>query len=192
VIPIVLVAVFFLTSVSQGFRTYIAGVYISLALLKVYPYFCVGFLFGLLHRKWTPPQHWRSGYFSLTMILVFPFLCPQVFTELSGSTLSGWSDPLVFFVVSSVFLFLVFLVPDRNVLLENNVGDFLGKVSYSVYLLHYPVLLLIKKLGLAHGFSGALLFVAVTLMLSELSFRFLESPARSWLRSKLYTAPKSA
>jgi len=190
VILLVLTALFFLTSISQGFRMYFAipgigDLYFSLALLKVYPYFCMGMLFGLLHRKWSAPEKWRSGYFLLAL-LVIPFLYPKVFTHFTGATLAGWEDPLIFFVVCALFFALVFLVPDHNVVLENRVGDFLGKVSYSVYLLHYPVLLFVKKLGLAQGLSGAVIFVALTLLVSEMSFRFLEAPARTWFRSTFH------
>lgn len=189
-ILLVLTALFFLTSISKGFRMYfslpgIGDIYFSLALLKVYPYFCMGMLFGLLHRQWSAPERWRSGLFLLTLAVI-PFLYPKVFTHFTGATLTGWEDPLIFVVVCTLFFALVFLVPDHNVVLENRVGDFLGKVSYSVYLLHYPVLLFVKQLGLAHGISGAVIFLALTLLVSELSFRFLEAPARTWFRSKFH------
>ena len=190
VILLVLTVLFFLTPISKGFRMHfgisgIGDIYFSLGLLKVYPYFCMGMLFGLLLKKWAAPKSWRSSYF-LLILLIIPFFYPQVFTRLTGATLAGWEDPLIFGVVCAVFFALVFLVPDHNVVLENRIGDFLGKVSYSVYLLHYPVLLFVKKLGLAQGFTGALIFVALTLLVSELSFRFLEAPARTWVRSKFH------
>ena len=47
-----------------------------------------------------------------------------------------------------IFFFVVYLVPDDSVFLENPAGDYLGRVSYSLYLLHVPVLALVAKVGL--------------------------------------------
>ena len=62
--------------------------------------------------------------------------------------------------MAAIFSILVFLVPDGNPILENRVGDHLGKVSYSLYLLHFPILLLFKQAGLAKGADGLALYLA--------------------------------
>jgi peptidoglycan/LPS O-acetylase OafA/YrhL len=61
---------------------------------------------------------------------------------------------------------------------------YVGRISYSAYLLHYPVLRLYKHLGLASGGLGLLLFVISILAIGQISFMSFESPARSMIRKK--------
>ena len=51
-----------------------------------------------------------------------------------------WKDLEILFIVSLIFFFFIFLTPENDRLLANRVGDFLGKISYSLYLLHIPVI----------------------------------------------------
>jgi len=58
-------------------------------------------------------------------------------------------------------------------LLENPVAQWLGKISYSLYLWHFPVL--IFGVSLVGDSIGAMIFlIVVMLLLSELSYRFVE------------------
>uniref|UniRef100_UPI0035B480ED acyltransferase family protein n=1 Tax=Chitinimonas sp. TaxID=1934313 RepID=UPI0035B480ED len=69
----------------------------------------------------------------------------------------------------------------------------LGNISFSVYLIHYPLLMVAKKMpwleGLLHGgFAGKLAYYALLtgalLLISSLSYRYLEQPCRKipdWL-----------
>jgi peptidoglycan/LPS O-acetylase OafA/YrhL len=59
----------------------------------------------------------------------------------------------------------------------------LGEASYAMYMLHYPVALYLVELGLRVG--SATHFVATTaatILVSLLAYRFVEDPARRWLR----------
>lgn len=65
-----------------------------------------------------------------------------------------------------------------NVLLQNKVLVFLGLLSYSLYLWHWPVFVFVKYFGISlDGIIriGSLIFV---LMLSYFSWRFVEQPFR--------------
>lgn len=66
-----------------------------------------------------------------------------------------------------------------------------GDLSYSIYLLHVPVIMLATIAMIAFGFDRALLsgalwpmlvYIAVVLALSWVSLRWFERPARHWLR----------
>lgn len=162
-------------------ETHIFGIYVKLSFLQVYPYFCAGFLLGCLYNK----QKFfsvLSSHLWLASLLVIPLLYPNLLMKLTGITNGLWSDPRLLLVLSAIFFILVFLVPTGNIILENRVGDFLGKISYSIYLLHYPVLLGLKALGFAQGVVGLLLFCAATIVVSTISFSYLERPSRAWIK----------
>jgi peptidoglycan/LPS O-acetylase OafA/YrhL len=68
---------------------------------------------------------------------------------------------------------------------------FLGEISYSVYLLHWQYLrilrwtysYLIQRAGAPLASIGSLLLFAIALLVSSwLAFLFLERPARRWMR----------
>jgi len=69
--------------------------------------------------------------------------------------------------------------------------EFLGKISYSIYLVHFPMLLLLMLVTVWTGIRPSsnpilqmLIFVAATLGLSYLSWRYLEKPAQAWLNNR--------
>jgi peptidoglycan/LPS O-acetylase OafA/YrhL len=80
--------------------------------------------------------------------------------------------------------------------LANPVLGWLGKISYSVYLLHMPVLSLLVPLHLPNGVYFPLLF-AGTLALSHVTFHWVEAPGitlgraleKRWLPRRNTAAP---
>lgn len=81
---------------------------------------------------------------------------------------------------------------------NNRALNFLGDISYSVYLLHFLLLIFIIKAAYKLGyrfnyetglpfFKGALLcagYVIVLIVLSALSYRFVEKPCRKYINKK--------
>jgi peptidoglycan/LPS O-acetylase OafA/YrhL len=63
----------------------------------------------------------------------------------------------------------------------------LGNVSYSTYLLHFPLIFLVMLLGIAHPTSRwfFLAFMVALIALSLASFHWFEFPIQRYLRSKL-------
>ncbi|WP_078962709.1 acyltransferase [Streptomyces sp. TP-A0875] len=70
----------------------------------------------------------------------------------------------------------------------NRVPVWLGEVSYSLYLWHWPVyLLLLPRLTVLGEWGGAAVAIAVSLVLAEASRRFVEAPVRfrsGWARGR--------
>ena len=61
--------------------------------------------------------------------------------------------------------------------LSNPVLKWIGDRSYSIYLLHYPIILLISK-GIKASWWITLIEIVLSVVLAELSYRFIETPIR--------------
>ena len=165
----------------------VLGFPIDLPLLRGLPYFVAGMALGLLYLKWRPAPSRQHNVYLLAFALLF-LLYPAILQRLTGLTYVMWFNPLILLSMSLVFFCLVFMVPDGNRLLENRPGDFLGRISYSMYLLHFPVLLAMGQFGLLKGAGGLLLFLAITILASALIHHLFEAPMRAWFR-RLATTP---
>lgn len=160
----------------------VLGFPIDLPLLRGLPYFAVGMLMGLLHHRWRCPRRLQSHAYALTLFGIL-LVYPAILQALTGWTHQMWFDPAVLAAMSAIFFAIVFMVPEGNRVLENPVADHLGKISYSMYLLHFPLLLLLKQLGAVKGEAGLLMFLTSTLLLATLSYRFFEVPTRTRIRA---------
>ena len=166
------------------------GFPIDLPVLRGLPYFVAGMAIGMLYLRWQAPARWRHHGFVAALGLIL-LLYPAIFQRLTGWSygMGGGESPMWFLpplllAMSAIFFVLVFLVPDGNPVLEHRVGDYLGNISYSMYLLHFPVLLAMGQFGLAKGVGGLLLFLGITVLASSLSYRFFERPMRMRIRAK--------
>ncbi len=65
-----------------------------------------------------------------------------------------------------------------NKLLQIRVFVFIGLISYSMYLWHWPLLVFVKYLGFELTKSIAVSIIILTIMLSFLSWKFVEQPFR--------------
>lgn len=61
--------------------------------------------------------------------------------------------------------------------LSNPVLKWIGDCSYSIYLWHYPIILLISK-GIKASWWITLIEIVLSVVLAELSYRFIETPIR--------------
>jgi peptidoglycan/LPS O-acetylase OafA/YrhL len=55
-----------------------------------------------------------------------------------------------------------------------------GLITYSVYLLHMPILIGFRLVGM---YPSLWLFCAIVIFLSLLSYRYIEAPAQRWIRA---------
>ncbi len=77
-----------------------------------------------------------------------------------------------------------------NRLLSNRVGNWLGEISYSVYLLHGTfIIVILTVMGRYHfihaGIPTGVVCVASILFVSTFVRRWIELPAQTWLKSRL-------
>ena len=149
---------------------------------RALPYFIVGILFGILYKEIMIPAYLKNNYF-IVGFLIFPFLYPKVFNEITGYNYRLWVDFEILFLLSVGFFILAFLLPDKNIIFANLIGDFLGKISYSLYLLHLPILWQVKNFGIDSVILEFIIFIFLALSISYISYILLENPSRKYFRS---------
>ena len=161
----------------------ILSVAYDITLFRAMPFFIVGMIFGKLYTCITIPKYLIHNLY-LVFISLFFILYPKIFKTTTGVNYILWVDIEILIILSIGFFGVVFLVPDDNIFLSNSIGDFLGKISYSLYLLHLPVLWQVKKFGFDSVILQLFSFIVLTLIASYLSYKFFENPSRRFLRSR--------
>lgn len=85
------------------------------------------------------------------------------------------------FVGTILTVLMVYAVSGRKTwlsrFLSNPVLKWIGDRSYSIYLWHYPIILLISK-GIKASWRITLIEIVLSVVLAELSYRFIETPIR--------------
>ena len=85
------------------------------------------------------------------------------------------------FVETILTVLVIYTVSGRKTwlsrFLSNPVLKWIGNRSYSIYLWHYPIILLISK-GIKSSWWITLIEIVLSVVLAELSYRFIETPIR--------------
>lgn len=85
------------------------------------------------------------------------------------------------FVGTILTVLVIYAVSGRktwlSIFLSNPVLKWIGDRSYSIYLWHYPIILLISK-GIKASWWITLIEIVLSVVLAELSYRFIETPIR--------------
>ena len=85
------------------------------------------------------------------------------------------------FIGTILTVLMVYAVSGRKTwlsrFLSNPVLKWIGDRSYSIYLWHYPIILLISK-GIKASWWITLIEIVLSVVLAELSYRFIETPIR--------------
>ncbi|WP_434317624.1 acyltransferase family protein [Leifsonia sp. P73] len=140
------------------------------------------------------PARWRPA---IMLLALGGMLASSVITP-SGA---GFPAPWALVAVISTAVFIAFPWQPRRAWLNplaNPVMTHIGDISYSLYLWHFPALILITEAfrGLPGDKSAvpAVVSIAVALGLSELSYRYVEETVRKsrWLEPKKKRSPASA
>lgn len=159
----------------------IEGVPYSLfSTLRTLPYFFIGVILGLHYKSFKVPDYLKSHWFILALCLI-PFMYPEFSPVNQHDKTRMWLSYEVLFVISTVFFCIIYLVPDSNIFLANKVGDFIGKISYSLYLLHMPIIVAVNKLNISTDLK-LLLSLSLSLVIAFLSFTLFEKPIAKFIR----------
>jgi peptidoglycan/LPS O-acetylase OafA/YrhL len=127
-----------------------------------------------------------NGKVPRSLIVAIAVVAVAALVILKGSGARGYAG---WFLMVFAFPGLIVTLACAEGRIERWVHPFrwLGNVSYSTYLLHFPLIFLIMLLGIAHPSSRwfFLAFMIVLISISLASFRWFEFPAQQYLRSKL-------
>lgn len=180
-IAAVLIVLFFTNF--KGVVGDVAGVEYNLfRTVRSLPYFFVGTVFGIMYNRIEIPNYMKKHWFVLALLLI-PLMFPEFSPVVGDAKFRMWKSYEVLFVMSAVFFAIVFLVPNNNLLLANPIGDFIGKISYSLYLLHMPVIMQVKQWQVSIEMQ---LFYSLflSILLAYLSFHLFERPVARMIRKR--------
>jgi peptidoglycan/LPS O-acetylase OafA/YrhL len=163
-----------------------------LALHHRLPYFLVGMVLGLFHERWrnARPALSQVSFYGCLLLLVFSFpqlvalwirLPPDMLADPSSAM---WMHPFYLALCAALLLAALAASPW---LLTNRTAVFMGKISFSFYLLHVMVLINLHAAFPGHPWSVIATALLLTAALSWLCYASVESPCRRWLRSRLGT-----
>jgi len=124
-----------------------------------------------------PTTKGMNSLFVLSCVL-YVATFPRVAPIFGINTAGMWLSPLYMLLIP-VFLLASLHAPLARSILGNPVARFLGNISYSVYLLHLPVMLVMNSKSPA--MSNLILYLLLTTLVSWLSFIVLEVPLRAWI-----------
>lgn len=91
-----------------------------------------------------------------------------------------WLGPINWTIILGLF-FCAIMDSKSLFFLKTKPFLYLGKVSYALYLLHYPVLLIVKSLSIPEYVKAGTALL-ITILLSQISNYLLENPANKLIR----------
>ncbi|MCO4321516.1 acyltransferase family protein [Aliidiomarina quisquiliarum] len=130
-----------------------------------------GIVYMLAHLKRKPQvPTWLYAAGWLAIIATFVFVSNE----------TQWPGPWAFFAVAGTMLVLL---ADRqsNMLIRHPVAQWLGLRSYSIYLWHWPLAVLLFFIQQQGTLSWVLLMMVLSLVLGHLSYQWVENPTRKGL-----------
>lgn len=153
-------------------------------------YFLVGCLLGIwsetlvsadLSRKtWAQVAFWIC----MTVFVVsFPQIIRLFVAVPKRLTGDPWPDPwsFPFYLVVTTGLFVASIIA-RPWVFTNKIAGFIGKISFSFYLLHFAVLTNVHPLMPTHPLRSIALSLVITIALSSLTYFVIEVPTRNAIR----------
>lgn len=145
--------------------------------------FILGILIYLACQRIPPLPNWVLPLALIVYVATFPVLMLDYYGIDAGHpSLVFWSP--LYLAITGLLLIATVKSRSAEYLLGNRFGRWLGRVSYSLYLLHLPILgLVLWAMAGQSVWLMLLVFLASTAVVAELSFRLIERPARSAVAS---------
>lgn len=140
---------------------------------------------GMLLSRRFKPRKIKGAFWIASVVIIFLLAMPRIGGE-ANLWLNGIYESICVIVV---FPFLVTLGASESdtSAISTRVSNFLGKISYPLYVVHYPFLYLyyswvkVNNLAFEESLVGAAAFIFGSIMLAYLAMRFYDEPIRRWL-----------
>jgi len=160
----------------------IDNILISGYIFRSLPYFFIGIIFGQLYLKLNTSFLKLQSNFYVLVIPIILIAYPEIYLLLFDYKYIMWNDIVMMVLLTALLAVILFLIPESNKLLSNSVGDFFGNISYSLYLIHVPVLELCMRIDKKLEYFNVVSFLVITVILSYISFVLIEKPSRQYIR----------
>ena len=147
--------------------------FLNWGLLRCSGAFILGFL---TYRLYLRCQSWQPAAW-LVGLAILSFLA--IILALPGHALAGFATPFVF-----CGIVLVLACSDHMTRGVSQPLVLLGDISFSIYLVHDPILRCFRETGLEKSLLTGLGFLAVVLIISTLTYKLFERPVYRWSLSK--------
>ena len=148
-------------------------------LIRVLGEFVAGMALYRLHRRGWATKLAGSGA-----------MCPAILAVVVAAGMIPGTDPLIVVLLPALLYACVSNDGAMRRLLNGAAAQYLGRISYSVYMIQAVVqFALLRALPHASPFLFGTLFVAGTLLAAAPVSRFIEYPARNWLRDLALPRP---
>ena len=146
-------------------------------------YFLGGVAISLAISKLRAGHFWNIVFLGAAALslLLFPTVYASIFGRARWADFGGmWHDPLCLVAVSAL-LATSLLAPVAKLVLANRIMVYSGRISYSVYLVHVPVIIWLTRFTSTSQFPVFFLVLALvlTIAIASASYRWLECPMRS-------------
>lgn len=149
----------------------------------MYPFFA-----GLLLSRLVKPGHIKHAFLLCSALVVITLAMPRI-----GDEKTLWMNGLYeSFCIIIVFPLIVYLGASGDLKdgLTAKVCEFLGGISYPIYIIHYPFIytytawVIDNKITLQDAWPVALLTLFASIALSYICLKFYDIPVRHWLTEK--------
>jgi len=144
---------------------------------------CAGYVNSLMQVTHQWKREAINVLFVVTLILIIIFI-PQVFLHLTGIIHPMWLIPQI---LAPLFALCVLLCANSTgwakTIFSNKVFLFLGKISFSLYLVHYPFIYFINHWELTSAtawFIKIILSLTLAISFACLFYIAIEKPFRQW------------
>ena len=138
--------------------------------------FIIGGLIAIHHNSLLLKFH-NEIFFSLLKASVFLYALLIVLGSPRAIDYFYWQQPLAIFLSAAI---VIILTSNRNSLLKwllsTRLSVYLGQRSYSIYLWHWPIIWLLSVLFNPSKPLLLTIVLPITLVLSDISYRFIERP----------------
>ncbi|MDP4187072.1 MAG: acyltransferase [Bacteroidota bacterium] len=155
----------------------------------LYPFFA-----GLLLSRICKPGHIKHAFFWCSLLLVIILSVPRI-----GGSNHLWMNGLyVSFCIIFLFPLIVYLGASGKVVgkLPSKICEFLGNISFPIYIIHYPFIYLFtawvsnKNISLTQSLPVALIVLLASIALAYVCLKLYDIPVRKWLTKRFMGTPK--